>query len=588
MHYNRRSSKFLKGLVSYRVAPDLQNQVIADYLQSLDCPRALAVYLLFVNNEHEQLANLGFDPLHYSTVEALRDAYAATKFLSKFKGLTLSYDLDDVALKKFLTFEEMCRLTNSRFRNLALDPSFVGPNVWLLNAVTRKIAFILGEFSFEEWLAFPDWGPGASTLIKRKDASSQEKFQCETGVTRDLFTLFPPDLIEKIYPRWGQHLKLIGYPTFQIGNEIITVPKDASTNRVIAKEPGINLWFQLSIGKMIKRRLLRAGIDLTDQTINSHFALIGSQTGDYATVDYSSASDSIASKMIEEVLPPQWFSVMDLCRTRYGTLKGQQRRWEKFSSMGNGFTFPLQSLVFFALAKSCVEYLHIDDLTVSVYGDDVIIPTSAFKLFSEASAFFGFRINEKKSHFCSTFRESCGAHFASGRDVKPFFLKEELSSILTVYRTANAIRRLGIRRGSKPFVDHTLSPVFDHLVQSVPGAFRIRIPDGFGDGGFISNLDEASPVRCRNQIEGFDFVHVTEVGKSYLDERQGYLLAELWRLARRDEEFSPSRDYPSRLQAIGNITSLDSGVKGRNSVSSHQTQMRVVKSLARQWPDLGC
>jgi hypothetical protein len=608
MFYNRYGSKFLKGFRDYRVKPRLTAEVIQSFLQSLDCPRALTVWLLYAHNEHSQLAALAFDPHDYNDVISMRDAYAATLFLSKFKDLLLDYDLDEVALEKFQRFEELCRSTNRRFRNLSTDPLYSGSVVWLHHAVIRKIEKILGTFSSEEFIESPDWGPGASTLIKRRRASSQEKFQCETGVTRDLYTLFPNELMEKIYPLWAHHLKSVGYPTFQVGNRVVTVPKDAATNRVIAIEPGINLWFQKSIGEMIRRKLLRLGIDLTDQSRNQELARIGSISGAYATVDLSSASDSIATSVVEALIPQPWLSVLDSCRTKYGTLKSKQLRWEKFSSMGNGFTFPLQSLIFFAIASCCRDFVH-SDSQVSVYGDDIIIPISAFKLFSEALTFYGFRLNEKKSFYDSTFRESCGAHYASGVDLKPIFLKEELSSVLTVFSLANAIRRLAHRRGFNFCCDSSLRRTFDHLIQSVPKSLRFRIPEGFGDGGFVSNFDESSPISARIRkrryegIEGFYIYHAAEVGKSYQDDRFGYLLSELWRMSKQKSEKSDFGTFLSRLKAINHpylvdcrkitlsmineVSLLDSGVEGRNSVLLHQTKVKVVKSLVRQWYNLG-
>jgi hypothetical protein len=587
MSFNKYGSKFLKGFRNYRVDAELSSSVIEEFLQSLDCPRALSVVIMLRHNEHDQIANLSFDPLAYPNWVSLRDAYAATKFLSKYKGFTLGYDLDEVAKAKFKEFELRCERTNYRFSNPSSDPLYMGASVRLHTAVVHKIERLLGDFSAEEFFSNPNWGPGASTLIPRRRSSSQEKFQCETGITRDLHSLIPTELMQKIYPAWSQHLIDIGFPVFQVGNKVITVPKDSSTNRVIAVEPGINLWFQKAIGDMIGSRLLRVGIDLTNQGRNQQLALIGSKTGEYATVDLSSASDSIASSVVEALLPQRWFSVLDSCRTRFGQLDGEVIKWEKFSSMGNGFTFPLQTLIFFAVAKCCVEDLHVHG-DVSVYGDDVVLPTSAFKLFTEMVAFYGFQVNEKKSHSCSTFRESCGAHYCSGFDIKPIYLKDRLSSVPAIYRLANSVRRLAHRwlQGADA-CEVRFRPAFDHLVRSVPVAFRFRVPEGFGDGGFISNFDEATPSRAKDGVEGYHFYHVADVSLTHEDLRLGYELTALWRISERlgIEDFELKR--PTMLKAIRNLTILESDMEGRNSVPSHDTVWRVVKSMARQWPDLG-
>lgn len=603
MSSKKYGSQFLKGLTRFRVPEEITSQAIEEYLTALDCPRSLTVLTLFRNGEFEQLVGLEFDPRLYDSMESCRDAYAATKFLSKYKAFAMNLDLDEVALKKFREFELLCKHTNGRFRNLALDPLFKGRAVWLHNAVIRKIAKILGDFGAEEFFSMPDWGPGASTLIKRRDASSVKKFQCETGITRDLYSLIPLSLMEKVYPLWARQLNLVGYPNFQVGNKVITVAKDAQTNRVIAVEPGINLWFQKSIGEMVGKRLLRYGIDLRFQSRNQELAKKASLTGDLATVDLSSASDSIALSVVEALLPPRWFHLMDASRSHFGTLDNSLVRWEKFSSMGNGFTFQLESLIFYAIAVCCTEYLHISSTDVSTYGDDVILPCASLELFSEMLGFYGFRMNVKKSHFDSPFRESCGAHYFSGRDVKPIYLKDRVKSIPAIYRLANAVRRQAHRRTERYGCDRIFQRLFEHLVHVVPAALRLRIPTTLGDGGFISNFDEATPSRARHGLEGFRVHNLVEVSKTYLDETDGYLLAALWRLPKYDHNEYRDRamvaaylrkalemelwDADARLKATA--TKQHGRKKAqRNSVELNgRLKFLVADSLVQQWYDLG-
>jgi hypothetical protein len=603
MSSKKYGSQFLKGLTSFRVPEGVTSQAIENYLSALDCPRALAVFILFRNREYEQLIKLEFDPLLYLTMEECRDAYAATKFLSKYTAFAMDLDRDKVALQKFEEFELLCRQTNLRFKDLGRDPKFKGRAVRLHSAVVQKISRILGDFSSEEFFSLPDWGPGATTLMKRRDASPVKKFQCETGITRDLYSLIPPSIMEMSYPLWFKRLDLAGFPTFQVGNKVITVPKDASTNRVIAIEPGINLWFQLSLGKMIGRRLLRYGVDLRRQDRNQSLAKKASISGLLATVDLSSASDSISKAIVEEIIPPRWFSVMDSCRSHFGALNNRVVKWEKFSSMGNGFTFQLESLIFFAIAFCCTEYLHIDTSDVSAYGDDVILPSACFELFTEMMDFYGFRLNKKKSHHDSPFRESCGAHYYSGSDVKPIYLKDKLSSVPAIFRLANAVRRQAHRRNNLFGCDTLLRASFEHLVHSVPAALRLRIPETLGDGGFISCFDEATPSRARHGIEGYRVPNLVEVSKTYYDDTEGYLLASLWRLPDRplDEYLERKRvakslsdslkmdyrDANARLKAVAAFDVIDYP-GGHNSVPlSGRLRRKVANSLVQQWYDLG-
>jgi hypothetical protein len=608
MSSKKYGSRFHHGITSQRVPEGVQSSAISLFLEGLDCPRSLTVAILFREGEHEQLADLEFNPLHYDNLVALRDSYAATKFLSKFKGLTFDRDLDKVALEKFEKFESLCRNTNSRFRNLALDPKFQGRAVWLHNAVIRKIAKILGDYSADEILEMPDWGPGASTLIKRRDASPAKKFRCETGITRDLYSLIPWEALEVAYPLWANQLVDSGFPNFQVGNKVTTVPKDASTNRVIAIEPGINLWFQKSIGEMIRNRLRRYGVDLNYQSRNQELARLGSISQNLATIDLSSASDSIARSVVEELLPRRWFTLLESCRSHYGTLNGRLVRWEKFSSMGNGFTFELETLIFYAVATCCAEYHHLGISEVSAYGDDVIIPTACLETFAEMLEFYGFVLNVKKSHFGSPFRESCGAHFFSGIDVKPIYLKDKVTSIPAIYRLANAVRRFAHRCNLRYGCDARFLPVFELLKSSVSGPYRVLIPNDLGDGGFISNLDEATPVLARSKPrtlgwEGYIVPNVVEMSKTHLDETVGYLLASLWQLkASGDLDYGFREhladivlDRTERFESGRHITlkSITSYIRpvnkvGKNAVPLHgRTVYRKVNSVIQQWYDLG-
>jgi hypothetical protein len=521
------------------------------------------------------------------------NAYCATKFLSKYADLSTSFDLNKVAFEKFTKYENLCKQTNRRFRNLQCDQQFTGPIVQLHSAVVRKIERILGDFSAEEYFSNANWGPGATTLLKASLASSTNKFQCEIGITRDLYSLLLPregvDFIEDCYPLWRQQLRASGFPEFQVGNKVVTVPKDSSSHRVIAIEPGLNLWFQKSIGEMIGKRLRRYGIDLRYQSKNQELARKGSIDSHLATLDFSSASDSISLEVIREVLPPRWFSLMDCTRSHYGKQGDSLVKWEKFSSMGNGFTFQLESLLFYAIAQCCMEQaqqtLGFDPRdTVSVYGDDVIIPARCLALFSSASEFYGFKLNIKKSHFSSYFRESCGAHYCEGIDVKPIYFKNRLSSAQSVFRLANAVRRLASRRNVNYGCDARFRTLFSHLVHSVPKRFRFRIPETLGDGGFISNFDEATPVRARHCIEGYFVVHLLEVSKTYQEDRVGRLLSRLW----------PTSVQPvirlvrGRARAKLDRFLVSSSTSEQNNVPIRgRTKLRLSRALVNQWKDLG-
>lgn len=579
----RRKPSLIK---THRVAPEVNLRSIQLFFESLDCPRALTASILLKYSEYDQLLALECNPLDYSTSSDFRMAYAATMFLSKFKDFPLDIDRDIAAFKKFDEFELLCRSTNASLKSSSC-PLNKGMNVWLHNAVKRKIADLLGAFPFEEWLDCASWGPGSSTRIKGRDTSASRKFREEIGITRDLYWFLCPAGYSAlgVNPQWYEHLKSRGFPRFEVGNEITTVDKNAKINRVIAIEPGLNLFFQLSIGDILKRLLLTVGVDLRHQSRNQNLAKIASKTGDYATIDFSSASDSISLELIRELLPTDWFAVMDACRSHYGVKEGlPPRKWEKFSSMGNGFTFELESLIFYAAAVCCVEACssELKYRRVSVYGDDVILPCKVLDLFIPLCTAYGFRVNADKSFSTSDFRESCGSHYWNGMDVKPIYLKDRISSVESIFKLANNVRRFSrLHYGC----DRAYYKLFRYLCLRVPKVLRLRIPNSLGDGGFISNFDEACPDRAKFGIEGYLVKHVTHIPIWYDDDSVGKLYATLHGLFIRDRVRS-NRNTVYMTEVLGRPMKSDT-VKDNKTFFRRTTKPVLVKSLVPMWEDLG-
>jgi len=561
----------VKSFTEFRVARPTSDGFIKEFLQSIGTPRALTVYLLYSSKskeDHDQLSKLECRPEFYLDGFQFRDDYAATSFLSKSAFLDTTFDKKEVALKKFWQYEELCRSTNNRFKNLALDPLYTGSNVWLLHATKCKIANILGDFKSEEFFDSANWGPGVTTRLKGCYVSAINKFHLENGITPHLHSLVG-ELFSVAYPVWDSHLSyLYGSEkwSFQAGNTVVTVPKNSKTDRVIAVEPGINLWFQKSVGSMIRRRLLRSSIDLNTQSRNQELAMRGSKDQLTATIDFSSASDSISLNLIRELLPSDWLQVMDSCRSKFGILDHKPHWWEKFSSMGNGFTFELESLIFFAAALAVKEYQD-DEGPISVYGDDVVLPRSCLGLYSSFCDFLGFRVNSEKSYSTGYFRESCGSHYWDGIDCKPIFLKERVSNVQAIYKLANSVRLLANRRNSYYGCDRKFLSCWRSLFTGVPKSLRLRVSAQLGDVGFICNFDESAPSSARRRyhgvegLEGYRCRALVAVGQTdYLDST-AVLLARLW---------SPS------IQEFGNSYTL----RGR-------VRYRLTTVLVPRWCDLG-
>lgn len=196
--------------------------------------------------------------------------------------------------------------------------------------------------------------------------------------------------------------KLAMITEFVQGNRFSTVPKNNIKDRPICIEPLANILVQRRVGSGIRSALQRIGVDL-DVTADKHRHMISSAK--YATIDLKDASDRIALKLCRYLLPRRVFSYIEQSRSAM-TLGLDDSFYviNKVSSMGNGFTFELMSLILLALSRSFTD-------NTSVFGDDIIVPNEYAEQMVENLEIGGFVINREKTHIYDTYRESCGAHY---------------------------------------------------------------------------------------------------------------------------------------------------------------------------------
>lgn len=494
------------------------DEVFYALCESIDSPRSLASWLLFKNGEHDQLVDLEMDCDKYLDGRKFADDYLVTKFLSKFKHLKLSTDPQKVAWAKFLECEDICRRTNLMFRELSLDPSKWDPSMEpIFRSARRKVRYVLGNVNLDAIDSMFAFGPGATSATRSKSTSTYFKFKARLDVTSN--ALIMGHCCVNSRPAWVNcQLQTDNFPSTEAsltreafsvvrGNEIVFVSKTAKTHRTIAIEPHVNSYLQKGFGLYIRKRLLhRAGIDLDDQSINQRLALQGSLYGDLATIDLSGASDTISQEIVRYMLPPDWFQLLDQIRSKQGTVRGSADwfYYEKFSSMGNGFTFELESLIFWALCRALVDTTD-EGAVVSVYGDDLIVPSASYELLAKVISYAGFSINASKSFHSGCFRESCGKDYYLGMEVRPIFLKEKISNVEAVYKLANSIRRYSHSRCFNNGCDERFLSTWRTVREWVPTEWRFSTPNSVGDVGFSMNLDESCPTRSTLGWSGWHF-----------------------------------------------------------------------------------
>lgn len=339
------------------------------------------------------------------------------------------------AINKWLATERQNEATNTRI--LITHPEFnILPGVEYKRFVEKARSVIESVLSpVPEWDSLiGSFSGGASTSRQRTVSHPANKYLGKAHVTEKALVIFN-DLVEDM-PGWDtQSLEIEIVP----GNVLFTVPKNADIDRVACKEPDLNMFMQKGLGSAIRRSLKKVGIDLNDQSINKDLARQGSISNDLATLDLSSASDSVSWGLVEELLPPCWFTLLDSLRSPITIIDGEEHRNEMFSSMGNGFTFELESLLFYSLARTTAYFEGVSGV-ISVYGDDIIVPSRLSQLLSWVLGYFGFEVNAKKSFSDGPFRESCGGHFVNGLDVTPFYLRKPIDRLTDLIHILNRMR----------------------------------------------------------------------------------------------------------------------------------------------------
>jgi len=192
--------------------------------------------------------------------------------------------------------------------------------------------------------------------------------------------------------------------------------------------------------------------------------------------------------------------------------------------MGNGYTFELETLIFWAIAQQvCHENINERESRVLVYGDDIVVPTDKAEsmLFRLWQA--GFKPNPSKTYISGPYRESCGKHYFLGHEITPFYVRKPVIRLHRLFLVHNNVYRWGDR------CSFDVSSVLIQLKSLAPASWRIpRLPDGYGDGAFIGPIDE---LQLDSHPFGWEYwlVSAISVSQQQLNEDlpEGQLLASL-------------------------------------------------------------
>lgn len=325
----------------------------------------------------------------------------------------------------------------------------------LHSACYQDLSYMSDQYPGLDWSEPLDWtkisffadiGPG--TAVGAEGCSWLEKF-CLSPLTysRDfLLHLWTSRACSSDLAQGTEWIRDLRFGVEQVqASKFHVVPKTVSIGRAICIEPSLNMFFQKGTQFLLEAVLrTKWGIDLSDQqTINGELARIGSITGRFGTLDLTSASDTISAKMLKWALPRGVFDILSVMRTPKCVIDGVEVDLHLFSSMGNAFTFPLQTMLFLACVEAVyncrgislqkrrtVNTVRDGKLTsvktlgnFAVNGDDIIVVADAYNDVCKLLKLLGFIPNLAKSFNTGYFRESCGQDWYQGHGVRGVYCK---------------------------------------------------------------------------------------------------------------------------------------------------------------------
>jgi hypothetical protein len=242
-----------------------------------------------------------------------------------------------------------------------------------------------------------------------------------------------------------------------ITSRLVAVPKDSRGPRLICVHPKEAIWIQQGCRRLLERAITSPNspahgrITFDDQTVNGRLALESSRSREYCTLDLKEASDRISCKLVKYLFGNfayEWLSCSRASQVRL--LDDRVITLRKWAPMGNCLTFPVQSLIFYALVRAGIRSLYGEDCTdIFVFGDDIVFPTKFYDGALLGLVRSGSIPNTTKTFRHGLFRESCGVDAFDGINVTPHRLRrldsDTVAGAASLCTLACALVRSGYR-----------------------------------------------------------------------------------------------------------------------------------------------
>jgi len=296
----------------------------------------------------------------------------------------------------------------------------------------------------------PKHGPGA--VFPPRKPSAKSEF---TTYYRSIDEVYPyTDWIRAVPCYWhgrGLECTFTAEPA-TIECRITAVPKDSRGPRIICVHPTEAVWIQQGVRHVLENAintspLTRGSINFSDQTINGNKALQASRSREFVTLDLKDASDLVSVELVRFLFGDYVYRFFDCCRATHVHIGERLLKLRKFAPMGNALTFPVESLVFWALVRACIHTHYGENCDdVYVFGDDLIYPQRYHERVVEVLRHAGLTVNTSKTFVRGFFRESCGVDAWNGTDITPLRMKvRSVNSCSEAVSFCDLARRASVR-----------------------------------------------------------------------------------------------------------------------------------------------
>jgi len=287
------------------------------------------------------------------------------------------------------------------------EPEITAPS-WLLNEARSLIKRVVMENGrlhamLAQWVDNPYGRHGPGAVAGKEHGLSKWLFKAINGVDKTLYRFN-----DRCTPISGNAKPY---------SRLAIVPKDFKSLRSICIEPKEFQFAQQGLWSVLRDLihldpLTRRSINFNHQEYNARLC----KRLDIATIDLKDASDRVRLKLCRLLFPKEFYSLVTRYRSRRIEIDSDIVRPTCFASMGSALCFPIETLVFWAIARAAMHPTSCRK-PLRVFGDDIVCPKEDAMYIVKMLESCGLKVNVAKTCIDTPIRESCGAFTYACSDV---------------------------------------------------------------------------------------------------------------------------------------------------------------------------